>query len=177
MITLVLDQATVKTGFAVLKHGEATLTPSGFIMGKLLAHGIIEAPAKGQMVDRLTVIRSDIRELINTYHPNELVIENTAFFKFPTANALQAVAALCNDLAKEFRIPLYSQTPMSIKKAATGSIKADKIEMIGRACELWAIPRSDIKDDNHADALCAAYRWILKCKEAREKRRLKRAKK
>lgn len=177
MITLLLDQATHTSGFAVLNDADITVKDTGIVPGKLLGHGVITTPPKAQLIDRLQILRCDIRELITAYKVEELVIENTVFMRQrggKSANVLVAVDSLCNDLSKEYKIPLYRQNPKTIKLTATGDGSAEKQEVTRAVIQIWGIPDWRIKDDNHADVLAAAYTWLHKGPEIRAKKLEKR---
>lgn len=165
MISLVLDQSTRAVGFAVLDTDKPMVTERGILTGSLLQHGVITTRASSHLMDRLNVIRADIGELIRAYAVEEIVIENTGFFsqtggRAHNASVLAAVNALIRDLAKERKLPLYKQSPNTIKKEATGYGGADKEDVKGAVCILWEIARHNLIDDNHADALAGAYTWL-----------------
>ena len=181
--SLVLDQSTTTCGFAVVE--EDPNTPISFgVFGRLLDHGIITTPSGAAMIDRPNVIRADLSTgpgaIIATYRPDELVCENTMFFKQRSgaANAaMAAVYALMQDLAKAHGMAFYSQNPATIKLRATGHGNATKQEMIDAVCHLWGLTPSRIRDDNHADALAGAYVWLYRADEVRRAAALKKVKK
>lgn len=167
--SLVIDQSTTTCGFAVVE--EDPNTPISFgVFGRLLDHGIITTPSGAAMIDRLNVIRADLESLISAYRPNELVCENTMFFRQRSGQAnaaMAAVYALMQDLAKAHSMAFYSQNPATIKLRATGHGNATKQEMIDAVCHLWGLTPSRIRDDNHADALAGAYVWLYRADEVR----------
>lgn len=174
MRSLVLDQATVKTGFAVIDDESPALIDFG-VQGKLIEHGIITAPAKTGLTDRLAIIKADIRTIIKQFKIQELVVEDTRFIRQISANTNHAMAcalSICQEIARESGLPIYYQHPKTIKAVFTGYGDADKKQMISAVACLWRISIYRIKDDNHADALAAAYVWLGRGAEVRAKQSL-----
>lgn len=177
--SLVIDQSTTTCGFAVVVEDASTPISFG-VFGRLLTHGIITTPAKAPMIDRLNVIRADVQSLITSYRPDELVCENTMFFRQRSGQAnaaMAAVYALVQDMAKAAGMAFYSQNPATIKLRATGHGNATKQEMIAAVCHLWGMQPSQIRDDNHADALAGAYVWLYRADEVRRSHAQKQAQK
>lgn len=178
--SLVLDQSTTTVGAAVVEDDPSTTIYPGFT-GRLLWHGRIKTPAKASLVDRLSIIRADIQSIINSYKPDELVVENTTFIQRSgaTSNAMGAIYVTCQELAKNNGMAFYSQNPSTIKKHLTGDGGADKEAVIEAVCKFWGMYRSRIIDDNHADALGGAFVWLYRGDEVRaakkEKKRGKNA--
>lgn len=165
---LVLDQSTTTTGWAVVEEDSTATLYAGFT-GRLLSHGRILTPAKAPIVDRLTIIRADIQALINVHQPQEMVIENTTFKQKSgaTSNAMGAIFLACKELASANRIDFYTQNPKTIKKVLTGHGDADKKAVEAAVCQYFGLPRHKIKDDNHSDALGAAFVWLFRGEEVR----------
>jgi crossover junction endodeoxyribonuclease RuvC len=179
MRSLVLDQSTTTTGWAVVEESTTAEIYPGF-SGKLISHGRINTPGKAGLVDRLTILRADIQALINAYQPGEMVIENTMFVQRSgaTSNAMGAIYVACQEIAKANKLPMYSQNPSTIKKILTGHGKADKDMVVKAVCQYYGLPQHKILDDNHGDALGAAFVWLFRAEEVRaakaEKKRGKR---
>lgn len=176
---LVLDQATVKTGFAVVDFDPGCPVSFG-VDGRLIAHGLITAPVNAGLLDRLHIIRADLKSLVATYKPTELVIENTLFYtqkSGQTNNAMSAIFYLCQDVAKEAGIAFYSQYPQTIKAHVCGNGNASKEEVKQGVCIVWGLNPRKIRDDNHADALAGAYVWLFRAEEVRAEALAKKGKK
>jgi len=172
MRSLVVDQASKIVGFAIVEDCEKTPVSFG-VTGKLIIHGIVTAPADVMTYDRNNIIARDIETLAAKYNVDNLVVENTNFKQKNKAasNALGSLMMALGYLAKRKGLAFYAQPVASIKKDAAGNGRANKDEMIAAAMHLWGFGRHQIKDDNHADALCAAYRWLGLTPEKREKNR------
>jgi crossover junction endodeoxyribonuclease RuvC len=168
MRSLILDQSTSITGWCVVEEDSAAQIYPGFF-GRLLGHGRIVTPSKASLVDRLTILRADIQSLINSFKPDEMVCENTTFMQRSgdTSNALGAIYIACKELAKANGMAFYAQNPSTIKKVLTGNGKADKQEVIAAVCKFYGMPLGRILDDNHGDALGAAFVWLFRAEEVR----------
>lgn len=170
MRSLILDQSTTTVGFALVE-GDPNTPVSFGVTGRLITHGRITTPAKAGLVDRLGIIKADLGIIIRRYHPvNEMVIENTTFVQRSgsTSNAMGAIFILCRELAHKYSLAFYTQNPSTVKKRVTGDGKADKEAVIEAVMHLWGMTRCKIKDDNHADALAAAYVWLYSAEEIRK---------
>lgn len=170
---LVLDQSTTTVGAAVVEEDPSTTIYPGFT-GRLIWHGRIVTNSKG-LVDRLAIIRADIQSIINSYKPDEMVIENTTFIQRSgaTSNAMGAIYVTCQELAKKNGLAFYTQNPSTIKKFLTGHGDADKQMVIEAVCKFWGMYRHQIKDHNHADALGAAFVWLYRGDEVRAQKTTK----
>jgi Holliday junction resolvasome RuvABC endonuclease subunit len=169
MRSLVLDQSTTTVGAAVVEEDSTATIYPGFT-GRLIWDGRLITPSKTPLVDRLSIIKADIQQLITAFKPDELVVENTTFIKQRsgnTSNALGAIYIACQELASANRIAFYSQNPSTIKKVLTGHGDADKEAVIKAVCQYFGIPRHKILDDNHGDALGAAFVWLYRGEEVR----------
>lgn len=176
MRSLVLDQATIKTGFAVVDDDVDQFLNYG-VRGRLIEHGRIMAPASMPVIDRMTTLRTDILHLIQKFKVQELVAEDTRYVRQPSAATNQAMASalvMVQDAARQSGLPLYYQAPSHIKSVFTGYGNADKEQIIEAVTCIWRIPRAKIKDDNHADALAAAYVWLYEGNEVRARQAQKR---
>lgn len=175
MRSLVLDQATVKTGFAIVDDEVDQFLNYG-VRGKLVKHGRITALASLPLVDRINSMRDDLLALIRQYQVREIVAEDTRFIVQRSANTSHAMAGalmVVQDVAKKTGLPLYYQAPSHIKSVFTGYGNADKEQVIEAVTCIWRIPRSQVLDDNHADALAGAYVWLYEGEAVREKQKAK----
>ena len=122
MVILGIDPGLASTGYGVVEKKEGLLRPLGF--------GGIDTSPREPLSSRLDKIYSEVRELIERYHPDLLVLEELFFNK----NAKTAIAVaqargallLC---AKKSEKPVFEYTPLQIKQAITGYGRADKNQM------------------------------------------------
>ena len=164
---LVLDQSTRITGYAVVQEDPDFPVTHG-VTGRLLSHGIIEIPNLSSTLDRISIILADIKLLIGCHKPDEIVLENTNCIgrNNKTQNALGAMVLAIRELAAEKGLPVYMQNPKTIKKVFTGNGDATKQDIKDTIPTMWGPVK--IYDDNHADALAAAFTWLYRGDEVRQ---------
>ena len=123
---------------------------------RLVECGAVITPADMPIQRRLHRIFLDVKELISTYQPQEIVFEELFFAKnVTTAMNVSAArgAALC--ACAEAGLPLYEYTPLQIKQAVTGYGRADKSQVQQMVKMLLGLPDL-IRPDDAADAVAAA---------------------
>lgn len=126
----------------------------------MLQYGAITTPAGLPLAARLAQINRDIEELIGTFRPDEISVEELFFSKNITTGIAVAHARgviLC--AAEKKKIPIYEYTPMQVKQAVAGYGLADKkqvMDMTRRLLKLKSVPRPDDAADALAIALCHA---------------------
>ena len=146
MTILGIDPGYAIIGFGVLKK-------EGY---KVVDYGVITTPKEMAMSDRLDTIFLGIGELIDTFKPDEVAIEELFFntnitTDIAVAEARGAIIVAC----RERHIPVYEYTPLQIKQALTGVGRAEKKQvqfMVKSILGLESVP----KPDDAADALAAA---------------------
>jgi len=115
-----IDPGSTITGFAVIEGGA---TPTACVIDCIRLPRI-DFPA------RLGLIFEGLSEVIRTYQPDEMAIENV----FVSRNAASALklgqargAAICAAAARH--IPVSEYTPTQIKQAIVGRGHADKVQI------------------------------------------------
>ena len=152
MRILGIDPGVAIVGFGVLDCAGATK--------KMVQYGAINTPAGMPLAARLTLIESDLTELIRQFHPDEMAIEELFFSKNITTGIAVAHARgviLCT--AEKMQLPIYEYTPMQVKQAVVGYGLAEKkqmMDMTRRLLKLKDIPRPDDAADALAIAICHA---------------------
>lgn len=147
-ITLGLDPGLATTGYGVVQA-----ISSGW---KVIAGGVIETAESAPRGQRLQEIYEQTRELIETYQPDGVAIEEvylarnarTAMLTAETRGALLMATA---------GIPVRGYTPLQVKKRITGYGRATKSQvqaMVKRLLRLSELPRPDDVADGIALALC-----------------------
>ncbi len=144
-IVIGIDPGLASVGYGVVAESGGAL--------RHIAHGCITTSPDQVSGCRLRVIHD---RLIDEYAPVACGIEDLYFFKNVTSALPVAEARGVIKLAFfERSVPLSEFTPNAIKKAVTGTARADKNqvqEMVRVLLGLDAIP----KPDHAADALAAA---------------------
>jgi len=120
----------------------------------LVGHGVIRTGA-GEFTERLGVIFSELRALIEQYRPSEAAVESV-FVSHNAASALKLGqargAAVCAAISQGLAVAEYS--PRSVKQAIVGRGGADKVQvqhMVSVLLQLQDTPAEDA-----ADALAVA---------------------
>ena len=152
MRILGIDPGVAIVGFGLIESDRGTL--------RMLQYGAITTPAGLPLAARLAQINRDIEELIGTFRPDEISVEELFFSKNITTGIAVAHARgviLCASEKK--KIPIYEYTPMQVKQAVAGYGLADKkqvMDMTRRLLKLKSVPRPDDAADALAIALCHA---------------------
>ena len=152
MRILGIDPGVAIVGFGLIESDRGTL--------RMLQYGAFTTPAGLPLAARLAQINRDIEELIGTFRPDEISVEELFFSKNITTGIAVAHARgviLC--AAEKKKIPIYEYTPMQVKQAVAGYGLADKkqvMDMTRRLLKLKSVPRPDDAADALAIALCHA---------------------
>ena len=122
--------------------------------------GVITTPAHTQLSSRLDLIYRDMQEIIRTFQPDVMAVEELFFDKNVTTGISVAHGRGIVLLAGyQAGIPIYEYTPMQVKQAVVGYGKAEKrqvMDMVRRILKLQAPPKPDDAADAVAVALCHA---------------------
>lgn len=162
MIVLGIDPGVATIGFGVIRADRQKNT--------LLRYGVITTPPGIPLSRRLLQISDDMEELIHTFHPDEMAVEELFFTKNITTGIAVAHGRgvlLC--AAEKCGVPLYEYTPSQVKLAVTGYGKAEKrqvMDMTRRLLKLKAVPRPDDAADALALALCHARSFTSRIPQA-----------
>ncbi len=152
MIILGIDPGVATVGFGVLSSERGSLTP--------VRYGVVTTPAGERLAARLSRIYHDVTELIQTFRPEVISVEELFFnTNITTGIAVAHGRGAILLAAEEQQIPLAEYTPLQIKQAITGYGRADKkqmMEMVRRLLSLPSIPRPDDAADALAVAICHA---------------------
>ena len=113
------------------------------------------------MPARLTQIESGVAELIDTFKPENIAIEELFFSKNITTGipVAEARGVILLTAVKRLEDEVYEYTPNQIKQAITGYGAADKMQMqhmVQALLKLKSVPRPDDAADALAVALCHA---------------------
>lgn len=149
-IVLGIDPGLASVGYGLVAESGGQL--------RHIAHGCIVTQAGSPSGERLKIIYNEISSLITLYKPDLGGIEDLYFFRnvssaLPVAEA-RGVIKLAFAVAG---IPLAEFTPNEIKKAVTGTARADKVqvqEMVRILLGLDVIPSPDHAADALAAGIC-----------------------
>lgn len=150
MVILGIDPGVATIGFGVIRAERGKNT--------LLRYGVISTPAGLPLANRLLQISNDMEELIHTFHPDEMAIEELFFSKNITTGISVAHGRGVILLAAEkLGVPIFEYTPMQVKQAVAGYGGAEKRQvmlMTQRLLNMKEIPRPDDAADALAIAIC-----------------------
>ena len=150
MIILGIDPGLTKTGFGLISIKEDE--------PKIIDFGIIQPNKNDTLSKRLYTIYLDMEELINTFSPTILSIEDV-FYGRNVKSALllgqaRGVAMLC---AAKNNMPVFEYSAKKVKQSVTGNGNADKVQlqyMIKQIFSLKSLPKPLDASDAIGIALC-----------------------
>lgn len=143
----------IDPGLAIVGWGVVEYTGAHF---KTVAYGSIETPAGTRTEERLKAIFEGMNQLISTYHPDEMSIEELFFTNNITTGIRVAEARGVILLAAERAgIKIQEYTPPQVKQAVVGYGKAEKRQVISMVTMLLGL-KNPPKPDDTADALALA---------------------
>jgi len=152
LIVLGIDPGIATVGFGVISVKDG--------IPKVKRYGIISTPAKTRLSVRLHQIKSDMSELIKTFKPDAIAVEELFFNSNQKTGIAVAHGRGAILLAGvEHGIPMFEYTPLQVKKAIAGYGRAPKkqmMDMVKRLLELEQIPKPDDAADALAIAICHA---------------------
>ncbi len=151
-VILGIDPGVATVGFGVIEQAGAA--------SRFLTCGAITTPAHTPLSSRLFQIHQDMLELIDTFKPDAISIEELFFNTNITTGIDVAHGRGVIVLAGyEKNVPMYEYTPLQVKQAITGYGRADKkqmMEMVRRLLKLKAPAKPDDASDALALAICHA---------------------
>ncbi|MBP1699438.1 MAG: Crossover junction endodeoxyribonuclease [Deltaproteobacteria bacterium] len=144
-----IDPGLAMTGFGVVE----TLSRGG----KACEWGAIRTEANCPMPVRLKTIYDELKELLQKWRPNLLVLEEVFVLeKFPKAAIqLGEVRGVIHLAAQEMGIPVMEVRPTEVKSALTGSGRADK-EQMKKAIRQFLKIENPLHSSHAGDALALA---------------------
>ena len=143
----------IDPGLAIVGWGVVEYKGSHF---KTLGYGAIETPAGMPTEERLSMIFDGMRQLIETYHPEHVAVEEL-FFNTNITTGIRVAEArgviiMC---AHKLGVKVYEYTPLQVKQSVVGFGRAEKKQVITMVTMLLGLPKPP-KPDDTADALAIA---------------------
>ena len=125
---------------------------------KVVDYGVITTPKNMPISKRLHTIYQAACELMETFKPDEVALEelffnNNSTTAIPVAEARGTLIVAC----KKYIDRMFEYTPLQIKQALTGVGRAEKKQvqyMVKSILGLESVPRPDDAADALAVALC-----------------------
>lgn len=111
--------------------------------------------------DRLNKIYNDVGNIIDTYKPDAISVEEL-FFNNNAKTAINVAQArgIVLVIGRQKDVPTYEYTPLQIKQAVAGYGRADKIQvqkMVKTILNVEKLPKLDDTTDSMAAAICHAH--------------------
>ena len=147
----------IDPGFAIVGFGVLSSVP-----GKqaLVRCGAITTPSTLPLPARLLQIDRDMGELIETFQPDVMAIEELFFNNnITTGIGVAQARGVILTAAERAGLPIFEYSPSEVKLAVSGYGKAEKrqvMDMTKRLLHLSAVPKPDDAADAVAIALCHA---------------------
>jgi crossover junction endodeoxyribonuclease RuvC len=144
----------IDPGIATLGYGVIEKDARGNF--RAVDYGVVVTPKEESLPVRLAMLEEGVKKVLDTFHPDEVAMEELFFSKNITTGIAVAHArgvALLTCVKECGK--LYEYTPMQVKQALTGYGKADKKQiqtMVTSMLNLQQVP----KPDDAADALAVA---------------------
>ena len=144
-----IDPGIATTGYGIIEENRGEMSS--------LAHGCISIKP-GEQSKRLAILHQELQDLLRTFQPSCLAVEQLYFSKnTTTALTVSEARGVILLTAALFSIPVFEYTPKQVKLAVTGSGSANKQQMqnmVARILHLPSIPKPDDVADGLAIALC-----------------------
>ena len=149
----------IDPGLATMGYGVLETKGRDFVC---LDYGVVLTPKEDTLPQRLAKVEQGVKDLIETYKPDEIAIEELFFTKNITngiavAEARGVILLTC---LKTIGDNVYEYTPNQIKQAVTGYGRADKIQvqrMVKMILHEENLPKLDDTTDSMAMAICHAH--------------------
>lgn len=147
-----IDPGLATVGFSIVDVEKSKM--------KLVTCGVISTPAHTSLSSRLDRIFEDMNELISSFSPDIMSIEEL-FFNTNITTGIAVAHARGAILLSAYRagVQVFEYTPLQVKQAVVGYGRAEKnqvIDMVRRILALPAAPRPDDAADAVALAICHA---------------------
>jgi crossover junction endodeoxyribonuclease RuvC len=152
LVILGIDPGVATVGFGVINDIGGVPKP--------LRHGALVTPSGIRLALRLTQIYSDVSELITTFKPDAIAVEELFFnTNLKTAIAVAHGRAAVILAGEKYNVHMYEYTPLQVKKAVVGYGRATKkqvMDMVRRLLSMDQPPKPDDAADALAIAICHA---------------------
>ena len=153
MIILGIDPGLATMGYGVINAVKGNYS--------VIDYGAVVTPKDCTLPQRLKQLEEGVQELIETFKPDNIAIEELFFSKNVTTGIAvsEARGVILLTAVKGLGDEVYEYTPNQIKQAVTGYGGADKMQMqhmVQTLLRLKSVPRPDDAADALAVAICHA---------------------
>lgn len=159
MIILGIDPGTAITGYGIVSHHGNHLKKMGF--------GVVRTEPKVAMALRLKELYQQLLQIIETYHPDVVAVEELFFNKnVTTALSVGQARGVILLAAATSGLETAEYTPLQVKQGIVGYGRAEKRqvqEMVRMLLCLPELPKPDDAADALAIAICHAHSRKVNC--------------
>jgi len=152
LIILGIDPGVATVGFGIICETGGESAPRRY--------GVLTTPSGLRLALRLTQIFNDVSELITTFKPEAIAVEELFFnTNLKTAVAVAHGRAAVILAGEKHGVPMFEYTPLQVKKAVVGYGHASKkqvMDMVRRLLSMDQPPKPDDAADALAVAICHA---------------------
>lgn len=143
----------IDPGLAIVGWGVVDYNRSKF---HTAAYGALRTPAGIPTERRLELLYGGMQELLATYHPDDMAIEEL-FFNTNITTGIRVAEARGVLLlaARQAGVAIQEYTPLQVKQAVVGYGRAEKRQVIAMVTTLLGLKEAP-KPDDTADALAIA---------------------
>lgn len=152
MRILGIDPGIATVGFGVIE--------TAGMKQQMVRCGVISTPAGLRLSVRLEQIHRDMLELIDTFKPDAIAMEELFFnTNLKTGISVSHGRGVLMLAGQQRGVDMYEYTPLQIKQAVAGYGRAEKkqvMEMVKRLLNLEKVAKPDDASDALAVAICHA---------------------
>ena len=152
MRILGIDPGYATIGFGLIEGERAQY--------RMVTYGAITTPAGQPLPARLLQIENDMAQLLETFRPDAMAVEELFFNNnITTGIGVAQARGVILAAAERAGVPIFEYSPSEVKLAVVGYGKAEKrqvMDMTKRLLRLKAVPKPDDAADAVAIALCHA---------------------
>lgn len=143
----------IDPGLAIVGWGAVEYSGCHF---KVLGYGALETPAGMSTEERLAMIFDGMIQLIKTYHPDHMAVEEL-FFNTNITTGIRVAEArgVIITCAHKMGVKIFEYTPLQVKQSVVGYGRAEKKQVISMVTMLLGLSKPP-KPDDTADALAIA---------------------
>lgn len=143
-----LDPGSRHTGFGLVREVSGR--------AELVEAGVVNAPAKRPMPERLGIIYRGVDELIRKYAPAEAAIENVFVSKsVPSALKLGQARGAALAACAMGGLPVAEYEPTLVKKSVVGAGRAEKAQVAFMVARILGV-KDAVWAEDASDALAVA---------------------
>ncbi|MDR2387633.1 MAG: crossover junction endodeoxyribonuclease RuvC [Deltaproteobacteria bacterium] len=161
-LILGIDPGSLHTGYGLIESSGKTV--------KMVTCGAVSPKATWELPQRLAYIHRSMVDLIVTFKPQAMALEDIFTYKNPRGAIKLAQARAASILAASLSdIPVFEYTPTLVKNAVTGNGRADKTQVAFMVSNILSLDQSHAADvtDALAVALCHAGQEALPLAKAK----------